>query len=44
MEVPAVQISLEQNFNALLDDSNYGINIYLQVREFLQRLTQEDQL
>ena len=38
-----IQTSLEENFNAMHDDNNYGINIYLQVREFLQRITGENQ-
>ena len=50
VEVPAVnfelsedsQQALNSNFNPLQEDNNYGIEIYLQVREFIQRVIQED--
>ena len=34
---------LTQNFTPLMEDNNYGIEIYLQVREFTARIIQEEQ-
>ena len=35
--------ALTQNFTPLMEDNNYGIEIYLQVREFIARIIQEEQ-
>lgn len=37
-----VQSALNQNFNPLLEDNNFGIDVYLQVREFIRRINNED--
>ena len=50
VEVPAInfeisevsQKALNSNFNPLQHDSNDGIEIYLQVLEFIRRLIQDD--
>lgn len=34
----SVTVVLQQNFDPLNDDDNFGINIYLQVREFINRI------
>lgn len=38
-----VVLSMQQNFDPLTDDNNFGINIYLQVREFIHRIEQSRQ-
>ena len=35
-------IALPQNFDPFSDDSNYGISIYLQVRDFINHVVQND--
>ena len=35
--------ALTQNFTPLMEDNNYGTEIYLQVREFIARIIQEEQ-
>ena len=35
--------ALTQNLTPLMEDNNYGIEIYLQVREFIARIIQEEQ-
>ena len=35
-------MDLQQNFDPLSDDGNYGISIYLQVRDFINRAVQND--
>ena len=37
-----VQSALNQNSNPLLEDNNFGIDVYLQVCEFIRRVTNED--
>ena len=51
VEIPVVDYQLdnevllvmEQNFDPLTDDNNYGINIYLQVQEFINLIKQSRQ-
>ena len=38
-----VFLSMQQKFNALTDDNNFGINVYLQVRGFLHQIEQSRQ-
>ena len=35
-------MNLQQNFDPLSDDGKYGIGIYLQVRDFINRVVQND--
>ena len=38
------QSALNQNFKTLQEDNNFGIDVYLQVHEFIRRVTHEDPL
>ena len=50
VEVPVISLelsddaqqTLNSNFNLLQEDNNYGIEVYLQVREFMRRVIQAD--
>ena len=51
VEIPSIDInlqnevivSMQQNFSPLTEDNNFGINIYLQVREFILEIVQSRQ-